>query len=93
MKETQFRQKIDSMKSNLSLHNAEQEGIMPRKTRRPMLKISSQGAAVSKLQGMLRELDYTINDRPGFFGVDTRNAVMDIQSSNGLTKSGSGMSY
>ena len=49
-----------------------------------MLKMNSQGATVWKLQGMLRKLGYAINDRPGFFGADTRGAVIDIQSSNGL---------
>ena len=61
---------------------------MPGKTRRPMLKMNSRGAAVSKLQEMLRQLDYTINDRPGFFGADTRDAIMDLQSKNDLRPTG-----
>lgn len=55
---------------------------------RPMLKINARGETVSKLQGMLRQLGYAIHDRPGFFGADTRDAVMDFQAKSGMHPTG-----
>ena len=47
-----------------------------------------RGKGVSMLQELLHRMGYPISDRPGLFGVATRDAVKDFQSKKGLKKTG-----
>jgi len=47
-----------------------------------------RGKAVKELQDMLRKLGYSIGGREGFFGANTRDAVMDFQRKNKLRPTG-----
>jgi peptidoglycan hydrolase-like protein with peptidoglycan-binding domain len=52
------------------------------------LKVNSRGADVTALRKRLELLDYKISDRPAFFGVDARDAVIEFQRANSLPTTG-----
>lgn len=52
------------------------------------LKIFMRGKRARMLQQLLQRMGYTIEDQPGLFGVDTRNAVKDFQKRHGHRASG-----
>ncbi|ATX82023.1 Putative peptidoglycan binding domain-containing protein [Mariprofundus ferrinatatus] len=52
------------------------------------LKMYVRGKGVSMLQELLQRMGYPMNDRPGLFGVSTRDAVKDFQSKKGLKPTG-----
>jgi len=47
-----------------------------------------RGKGVSMLQELLQGMGYPMQDRPGLFGVSTRDAVKDFQSKKGLKATG-----
>ena len=52
------------------------------------LQIRMRGQDVAQLQQMLRELGYVIEDRQGYFGRSTQQAVCRIQSEHGYPPTG-----
>lgn len=60
----------------------------PTKVNRPILKIGSEGAAVSELQAVLRLLGYYRGSVNGFYGEETAVAVSDFQKAAGLNVDG-----
>lgn len=57
-------------------------------TNRPTLKEGSKGAFVADLQDQLAELNYLAGRVDGDFGPNTRRAVVQLQSDNGLKADG-----
>lgn len=47
-----------------------------------------RGKGVSMLQELLQRMGYPIKDKPGLFGVSTRDAVKDFQSKKGVKATG-----
>ena len=52
------------------------------------LKIYMRGKSITMLQQLLQRMGYSIHDRPGLFGVSTRDAVKNFQSIKGLQTTG-----
>lgn len=52
------------------------------------LKMFKRGKGVTMLQELLQRMGYPMQDRPGLFGVSTRDAVKDFQSKKGLKSTG-----
>jgi len=52
------------------------------------LKMFKRGKGVTMLQELLQRMGYSMHDRPGLFGVSTRDAVKDFQSKKGLKSTG-----
>lgn len=59
-------------------------------TETPLLVLGSKGAAVTRLQKRLMELEYDcgVSGADGNFGPATQNAVIDFQKNNGLSPDG-----